>query len=480
MRKIAKALGILLATPVVLFLLLAVLIYIPPVQNFVVHQVAASLSQSMGITVRIDKVRLAFPLDLAVHHVLATEAGDTLLDARSLRLNIALRPLFSGRADVEGVELYRVKLNTKSLISDVQLKGEAGLLTAAAHGVDWTNEKVHIDHVQLRDADFMVMLSDTAAKDTTKSQAKWDIRVDRATIERSRIKLSMPGDSMRIGADLPLLTLHGGRFDTGRNHYAVRSLELRQAGLTYDLPYLRPTTGIDPNPLAVSDLTLLLDTLSYQNDQLRTRLRGLTLREKSGLSIRRLMGSVYLDSTRISLPDLSLHTPYSRMDAQVALDFHSFSPRKGGQMQVGLDARIGRQDLLTLGQAYVPLAYLKALPQAPITLKAQASGNIDRLQLKSSELLLPGIASLTVKGHVQHVTQPARSGKADLLLRTQRLSALMPLLPKSLRQTLSLPNVQTLRATATLRGDTYGVNLSLQHGGGTLTARAQTNTASQQ
>ena len=66
--------------------MLAILIYVPPVQNFVVHRVAEAMSESTGIDFRIGKGRLAFPLDLAVHDVLATEQGDTLLEARALRL----------------------------------------------------------------------------------------------------------------------------------------------------------------------------------------------------------------------------------------------------------------------------------------------------------------------------------------------------------------------------------------------------------
>ena len=122
-KKTLKWLGVIIASPVVLFLLLAILIYIPPVQNFVVHKVAAVMSERMGMTFSIEKVRLAFPLDLSLHKVMAVERGDTLLDAQHLRLNVRLMPLFEGRADVDGLELYGVKLDTKSYISDTHVKG---------------------------------------------------------------------------------------------------------------------------------------------------------------------------------------------------------------------------------------------------------------------------------------------------------------------------------------------------------------------
>lgn len=142
----------------------------PPIQNFAVHRVADYLSENMGINFKVEKVRLAFPLDLSVHHVTATEQGDTLLDAQSMRLNVQLLPLFKGQANVDGVELYGLKLDTKSYISDTHIKGSADHFTAATHGVDWKRELVNVDRAQLRGANLLVELSDTAQKTPLKAK----------------------------------------------------------------------------------------------------------------------------------------------------------------------------------------------------------------------------------------------------------------------------------------------------------------------
>ena len=57
--------GILLS-PILLFLILTVLIYLPPVQNWVVDKVAQVASEKTGLTITIDHVNLSFPLDLGV------------------------------------------------------------------------------------------------------------------------------------------------------------------------------------------------------------------------------------------------------------------------------------------------------------------------------------------------------------------------------------------------------------------------------
>ena len=474
MKKALKWLGITVATPIALFLLLAILLYIPPVQNFAVHQVANYLSGNLGMDVRIDKVRLAFPLDLAVHHMTAVEKGDTLLNADRLRLNVKLMPLFEGRADVDGFELYGLVIDTKSYISDTRIKGHAGQLTAAAHGVDWEKELVNLDHARLHDADIYVTLSDTAKKDTTESKAKWNIAVKKVDIERSKVHLQMPGDSMRIYAKLGRAALRGGVFDTGRNYYAVKALQLQDCDVNYDIPYIKPVAGIDPNHIAVKRLTLMLDTLSYNNEGvLRAGLRGLTLHEKCGLDVTRLSGSVYVDTTQLRLPALRLRTPASRIDADVAFDFKAFSAGKGGHCQAMVDASIGYDDIRTLATGYVDKAYLRALPHKPLAIKGTMSGNIDHLRLPSLTLNMPGVLQASANGYTNYVTKDWRNGKFNFNLRTKSLAAVRQLMPASLKQSINVPDGLSLRGKAAFNGNRYDADIKAGIGRGSLAAKAK-------
>ena len=473
-KKALKWLGITVATPIALFLLLAILLYIPPVQNFAVHQVANYLSGNLGMDVRIDKVRLAFPLDLAVHHMTAVEKGDTLLNADHLRLNVKLMPLFEGRADVDGFELYGLVIDTKSYISDTRIKGYAGQLTAAAHGVDWEKELVNLDHARLHDADIYVTLSDTAKKDTTESKAKWNIAVKKVDIERSKVHLQMPGDSMRIYANLGRAALRGGAFDTGRNYYAVKALQLQDCDVNYDIPYIKPVAGIDPNHIAVKRLTLMLDTLSYNNEGvLRAGLRGLTLHEKCGLDVTRLSGSVYMDTTQLRLPALLLRTPASRIDADVAFDFKAFSAGKGGHCQAMVDASIGYDDIRTLATGYVDKAYLRALPHKPLAIKGTMSGNIDHLRMPSLTLNMPGVLQASANGYTNYVTKDWRNGKFNFNLRTKSLAAVRQLMPASLKQSINVPDGLSLRGKAAFNGSRYDADIKAGIGRGSLTAKAK-------
>lgn len=473
-KSLWKWLAAIVASPFVLFLVLAILIYIPPVQNFVVHRVSEHVSKSMGIDFSVGEVRLAFPLDLALHRTTAIEKGDTLLDARSMRVHVQLLPLFEGRADVDGLELYGVKLDTRSYIPDTHIKGHADELTAVSHGIDWQNELVHLDHARLRGADLQVCLSDTAQKDTTPSTAHWKIMVAKADIESSRVRLSMPGDSMRIGASIGTLALRDGAFDTGTNNYAFRSLLIGRSALTYDVPQAKPTEGIDPNHISISDLSLRLDTLSYTaQGVLRAGLQKATLKEKCGLAVHDLSGSVYMDSARLVLPALNLITPHTHLNASVDLAFKALQAGRGGACKLLLKGEVGDADIRTLARAYVEPTLLKAWPHQPLQVDAEVGGNMDHLNISRCMLRVPTVLQLNADGWVHHALENWRRGHFNLNLRTQSLAVVRQLLPADVKQTVNVPDGMSARGQVDFNADRYKADLRMNVQRGQLDAKAQ-------
>ena len=62
--------------PALLLTLVAILLYMPPVQQWLVQQTTRYASKKLGLEVLIDKVRLAFPLDLSMENVLIIRPKD--------------------------------------------------------------------------------------------------------------------------------------------------------------------------------------------------------------------------------------------------------------------------------------------------------------------------------------------------------------------------------------------------------------------
>ena len=249
----------------------------------------------------------------------------------------------------------------------------------------------------------------------------------------------------------------------------MRSLRLRQSELSYDLPHEKPAEGLDANHLAVTDLQLALDTLTFTHQGvLRAGLRRLALKEKCGLA-----------TTRLVLPALCLRTPHSQVDAEVDFDFRSLTAGKGGHCRLHVDARLGKEDVVCLGKGYVDEEYLNTLPATPITLKADVEGNMDHLRLPELRLHLPGTAKLEARGYAAHVLQNGRSGHFALNLSTQNLAPVRNMLPRETRQTVTVPDGLSARGTVDFNEDFYRADLTVGAGRGRLTAKAQANLRSE-
>lgn len=78
-------------------LLLSILLYLPPVQNWAVKQVAAYASESTGMDISVKQVRLVFPLKLGVEGVKVLQPIDSLKNSPNLALKIREIPLPTSR-----------------------------------------------------------------------------------------------------------------------------------------------------------------------------------------------------------------------------------------------------------------------------------------------------------------------------------------------------------------------------------------------
>ena len=58
-----------LLTPIILFVVLMVLLYIPPVQSLIRKQATAIASEATGMDISVDRIDLRFPLNLLVRGV---------------------------------------------------------------------------------------------------------------------------------------------------------------------------------------------------------------------------------------------------------------------------------------------------------------------------------------------------------------------------------------------------------------------------
>ena len=482
-RKSLIAVAAVVATPIVILVLLAVLLYVPPVQNWAVKQVASYASESTGTTVRVDHVRLRFPLDLTVDGFLATQPNDslchktdTIADARQLTVSVRLRPLFDGNVVVDRLELADTKLNTAHFVPSARVKGHVGLLSLRSRSINLNDETVHIDQAALKGARLDVALSDTVPEDTTSTPSHWNISLDRLDIADTKATVHMPGDSLRIAAGIGRLEARNGSFDLFKGTYSVGSLDWREGSLNYDMRYALAQPGLDYNHIALSAIGMHVDSLQYSDDGVRLRLKECALKEKSGLQVNEFSTYLLLDSTHVWLPDMRLRTPRSMLTAKVKMDLSTFAESNPGVMDVNIKGYVVKTDFVPL-LGFLPKEMLRRMPATPITLNADINGNMRRLSINELSVTYPTAFALKAKGKAQNLTDTDRL-RADIKAegRTYNLDFVKAMLPRSVASSFNIPYGIGLKANVHADEPRYAADFNVTEGGGHVGGKASVDT----
>lgn len=144
MRRILKGLGIAIATPILLFIILTLLLYFPPFQRWAVKQTATYAAQKTGSEITVERVRLLFPLDLSIEGLRVIRPNDslpqmkdTVADVGRIVVDVQLWPLLHKKVEVDALEFHHLKLNTAHLIHEVRVRGTVDRLSVKAMASIW-------------------------------------------------------------------------------------------------------------------------------------------------------------------------------------------------------------------------------------------------------------------------------------------------------------------------------------------------------
>ena len=464
-------------TPILLFFILAALLYLPPVQNWAVKKVAAIASEKTGMEITVGHVNLEWPFDLGIDDFRMLHPNDslknvtdTIADIGHLTANIQLRPLLNKHVVIDELSMREAKLNTNGFISDLRIKGQMKELCLSSKGIDLDKETVEVNGARLVKADLDIHLSDTAAVDTTTSDNKWIINADSLSIHQSRVAIHLPGDTLHIDAYMGHAVAKEADIDLGKSIYKVSSLRWDDGKLNYDNRFEPSAPGFDANHIALSYIYLGIDSISYTPQGTSFYVHKTSFKEKCGIEIAKLEGGIKFDSAfnKVQIPALSLRTPDSDIYTEVDMDFNAFDERNPGKMRVRLNTQLGKQDLMKL-LGDMPPSFIRRYPNHPIAIKGSLNGNMQQLEFTGLDINLPTAFHLSANGTVGHLTDMSKL-QADLKMsaKTQDIGFVTTLLDPKTMKDYRIPNGITLDGTLKANGPRYTADLIAREGQGTV------------
>jgi hypothetical protein len=465
MNKILKWMGIAVLTPILLFFILAALLYLPPVQNWAVQKVAAIASEKTGMEITIGHVNLEFPLDLGIDNFRMLHPNDslqnitdTIADIKHLTVDIQLLPLFQKRVVINQLSLQQAKINTNGFISDLRIMGEMGELWLRSNGIDLDEGMAEVNGARLSDARLDINLTDTAAVDTTETAIAWLINADSLSFRHTNLTLHLPGDTVPMTTGLGQAVARGVYINLEKSIYQVASLDCADSRFDYD-------------PIFLSDMSLGIDSLSYTPDGTSLYIRKTALKEKgSGLEITDLRGSIRFNATfdNVKIPALYVKTPDSDFYTEIDMDLNAFDDQHPGKIRMRLNAQIGKQDMMKF-MGDMPQQFIQRFPNHPLSIKGSVNGNMEQMEFTGLDINLPTAFHATVNGSAGHLNDLSKL-KADIRLsaKTQDLSFATALLDPKMMKDYRIPNGITLDGTLKANGTKFATDLIAREGSGTV------------
>ncbi len=472
MKKVFKWIGIVLLSPVLLFLILAALLYVPPIQNWVVQKVVAYASEQTGMHISVEHVDMDFPLDLGIDGVLITQPADgqpadTIAHIRRAVADVRLWPLLSGNIILDALELNDAKLNTLDFIGDLRLQGTIGQLSFTSPGIDTGKMTMELRSPRMSNTQLNVFMSDTAAVDT--STVGWHIRFDRFDFEKTCLNIIMDSAAVfnppatRISAQLHEARISDADIHLGLARFAFGKIDWQQGALSYN------------DLLSLSSMSLSIDSLYSYGDDLRLAISQGSMREDStGLELTELYGGIDMNGERLMVNHFVANTPHSHLAADARLNFSSLL-EEGGTAQsfhniVDLEASLGKDDV----QRFMPSMPTSLWPDMPLALRARMDGNAATMNVERLSLVLPTVVQAEASGQVGNLADFDHL-LAQLDVKAEALS-LDPLLKHfGLPADYSIPKGLRLEGSVGADGQEYSANLTARDGMGSARLKGKAN-----
>ena len=476
-RKWIKWVSWIILTPIILFVILIVLLYIPPIQNFLRKEATAYASKATGMNITIERIDLRFPLNLLVRGVEVVQAPDTLLRLESLNVHVQAIPLFRGEVEVDDISLENATVNSAGLLKGMRVEGTLGRFDLSSHGVDLRRQTAVINRAELEDTDIRLLMNDTTAtpKDSTQSSTPWKATLQKLQVKNVSFRIDLPADSMRLAAHIGEAEIEDAEADLKEVRYALGSFLLSGSSVRYDRGDSLVAAGFDPSHIALRDIRIRMDSLLYGGRNIRASIDEFSMNERSGLSVVSLTGQVFSNDTLVKIPRLKLQTAHSEVSLSAQTYWKLIHTPTAGRLDARLDALLGKQDLF-LFAGNLPDSFREAYPSRPLTIHAGTEGNLKEMQITRLRADLPGAFTLSGDGELRNLTDSVnRSAQLDFKLITQKLDFLTALGGTRPDGSITIPGNMQLKGEVGMKGSQYTAALAVEEGAGRLRLDADYN-----
>lgn len=443
---------------------LIMLIYSGWGQDAIVKAVLSKLNSTPGIEVKVDAMRLKFPLRLDAEGVMMVQHGDTMLRARKIEADVALLPLFAGEATVRNAFLSSARYQMGNPDSAMMIVIEADTAHIKPAMVKLSTMEINVEAGRIAHGSVSLVSNPfapaaPAASAPADSSAAMIVRIGQIALDDFAFNMDMLPTIDSLGVHIDRAKLQGGKIDMGAQTVAIKSF----AGTGLNAAYIAPdsaqiaavpptpvdsvaskpwtvtvdklhftesqalytTHGLEPQPgldfayIQATDMDLQIDSLYNQASTIVLPLK-LKATERCGVTLD-ASGTFALKDEMMTLHDFKIQTEYTELTANGYMGLGDMAADHN--LPLGLDARgfIGVPDIRLMFPAFKP--YLAAMPDdTPLRLGADIKGSSGDIEIYDLSMAVNHSLRLSASGNVANAFSPA-GPEGDLQLNGSIINA---------------------------------------------------------
>lgn len=480
------------------------LIYVPPIQRFVVGKVLDSVNSGSDMQIKVEDFSLRFPLNLTVKGVDISQYGDTMLHVGKLDADAALFPLFAGRVVVDGIDIDDVLYKQGTPDSLMYMRAVLANASISHASVNLAKSDIDIDDISLSRGDIrMAIKNDTTPPTPPGDELPWRLKIGNISVNDIVFDMDMESSISSVFASLLNLKVTGGDIDLSRQKiqlalldvdgiegrvmtdpdydadaevpavvdtFPVRpwgiditAIRLKHGDVLYALEGAVPQPGLDMNYLKVDSIAIEVDSMSMLGSTMRVPISRLYGYERSGLSVD-THGVFEMDSTMIAAHDFEIRTLASEITLSALYGLET-DPAQA-PLNVNLAAEIAPIDLLLAMPDMSDI--IKAMPQnRKMTLSVDLKGTLADLRLEQLGSVMPGHWDIKARGNVTDITDFDNAiGQFDLVGNLRNINFVKPMIADpATRSQIELPPLKLIGNVDLRRGVIDGSLKALAAGG---------------
>ncbi len=402
-QRIAKIVMIAIGTPVAILLLLFSLLYLPPVQRYIVNEVRHKVSAASGYDIEIGSASLTFPLKLKIRDFSISKNDSVYIEGKSVNADISLLPLFTGDVEINHLSLENIDINTRDMIPTARIDGKVGYARLVARDADLAASVADIRQLHIQEADINITLPDTIADDDSELP-QWVINLRRGSIKESRISLSVPSDTLSAALYIEKLQLDNGCINIPSNSYGIENIALESRELKYD----KGSGTQDTAPLEhieLENIGIKAGDLFYAQKKIKATVNSLALEQPGGIAIDNATAHLTSNSDTLQLHELHLNSRNgSHIHGQCIIPWQTLVMPLNKKFTAQLSLNLDKRDLAKL---MTPQAYgkLQIFDDNMLNAEASLSGNIYDINIDTISVNVPGMGTINANGYIKNITK---------------------------------------------------------------------------